>query len=161
MNIDQFWEIIEPGKHSDKPEAILKIELEKLTPEEIESFQQHFDAFFDKAYQWDLWGAAYMIGGGCSDDGFIDFRYALISKGRHIFESALNNPDSLAELGKDLDIDNELFGYVAQEAYKNMTNNEIPRSRDTKIAREMGEHWDFEDEEENRKRIPHLTQLYW
>ena len=32
-------------------------------------------------YRWDMWAAAYLIGGGCSDDGFIDFRAGLIAQG--------------------------------------------------------------------------------
>ena len=161
MNINQFWHIIDTGKDSDKPEAILKTELEKLAPQDIELFQNHIDKLFDKAYLWDLWGAAYMIGGGCSDDGFMEFRYALISMGRDVFEKAISNPDSLAELGGDLEIDNELFGYVAQEVYKNKTGKEIPRRGGSSFEEYAGEEWDFEDEEENNKRIPNLAKLYW
>lgn len=32
-------------------------------------------------YRRDLWAAAYIIGGGCSDDSFIDFRAGLIAQG--------------------------------------------------------------------------------
>ena len=101
MNIDEFWQVIEKGKESDEPEEIISEELKKLSPEEIISYQEQFDSLFDKAYRWDLWGAAYLIGGGCSDDGFMDFRYGLISRGRKVYEDALNNPDSLASLGEE------------------------------------------------------------
>jgi len=74
-----------------------------------------------QAYRWDLWGAAYIIGGGCSDDGFIDFQYGLIAKGREIYESALANPDSLADLAIPGEIPNELFGYVADNVYEDLT----------------------------------------
>ena len=45
-----------------------------------------------------MWGAAYVIHGGCSDDGFEYFRRWLISRGRKAYEAALADPDSLAQL---------------------------------------------------------------
>jgi len=40
-----------------------------------------FRRYLNKAYTWDLWGAAYLINGGCSDDGFEYFRRWLVSRG--------------------------------------------------------------------------------
>jgi Protein of unknown function (DUF4240) len=57
---------------------------------------QHRQAFAD-SYDWGLWGAAYVIDGGCSDDGFDYFRAYLISRGRAVFEAAMADPDSLAD----------------------------------------------------------------
>ncbi|MGI5310766.1 DUF4240 domain-containing protein [Rheinheimera sp. WS51] len=161
MDINEFWEIIELGKDSEEPEDNLRINLEKLTPEEIVSFKIHFDYFFDRAYTWNLWGAAYIIGGGCSDDGFIDFRYGLISQGRVVYSNAIENPESLAELGEDLEIENELYGYVADEVYEEKTGKEISISAVADNEDSMGEEWDFDDEEENIKRFPKLMALYW
>ena len=161
MNIDDFWEIIAKGKDSEEPEIIIAGELKELSPEEIISYQQHFDSLFDNAYKWNLWGAAYLIGGGCSDDGFMDFRYALISRGKDIYEAALKNPDSLAALGEEVEIDNELFGYVAQEVYEKLTGKEIPNTKSESNDDSMGEEWDFDNEEENRKMLPELTRIFW
>jgi hypothetical protein len=44
-----------------------------------------------------LWGAAYLIHGGCGDDTFNDFRSSLISRGRRCFERVIADPDSLAD----------------------------------------------------------------
>lgn len=41
-------------------------------------------------------GAAYVINGGCSDDGFIDFRSWLIAQGKAVYDAALADPESLA-----------------------------------------------------------------
>jgi hypothetical protein len=41
------------------------------------------------------------MNGGCSDDGFDYFRGWLISQGRTVFEAALENPDSLADVVPD------------------------------------------------------------
>jgi hypothetical protein len=45
-----------------------------------------------------VWGAAYIIHGGCSDDAFWDFRAGLIALGRTRYESALARPDTLAAI---------------------------------------------------------------
>jgi hypothetical protein len=161
MDIEKFWEIIDAAKDSEVPEEIVSEELKKLPPDEIVSYQEHFDSLYDQAYRWDLWGAAYMIGGGCSDDGFMDFRYGLISKGREIYENTLKNPDSLSSLGQGIEIENESFGYVAQEIYEELTGDEIPRKEPSGPGEPIGEEWDFEDESENTNRIPELTKIHW
>lgn len=48
-------------------------------------------------YRWELWAAAYLIGGGRSDDSFIDFRAGLIAQGRDWYDKAAASPDSLAD----------------------------------------------------------------
>ena len=49
----------------------------------------------DRAYRQELWGAAYLINGGCSDDGFVYFLGWLIAQGRDVYQAALPDPDSL------------------------------------------------------------------
>jgi hypothetical protein len=53
--------------------------------------------YLNEAYTCDLWGAADVIHGGCSDDGFEYFRCWLVSRGRRVYEAALADPDSLAQ----------------------------------------------------------------
>ena len=128
MTREEFWKLVDQVKGTKKPEAALPKLLRKLTPAELVSYQQHFDTLTREAYRWDLWGAAYIIGGGCSDDGFIDFKYGLIARGRQIYESALANPDSLADFAFQGEISNELFGYAAQEVYEDLTGEDkMPR----------------------------------
>ena len=55
------------------------------------------DTMMDRAYSYKLWGAAYVINGGCGDDTFNDFRSSLISRGHSCFERATADPDSLAD----------------------------------------------------------------
>ena len=159
MTRDEFWAIIDKGKSSEEPELILEQELKQLSPASIVDFQEHFDTLFDQAYAWPLWGAAYIIGGGCSDDGFIDFRYGLISRGKEVYEKALKDPDSLANIGEE--IENESFGYVAAQVYENQTETELPYRPLPRIPDPPGDDWDFDDEEENRKRLPKLMDLFW
>jgi hypothetical protein len=96
-----FWNIVErvhtatPGDMDSKC-ALLKQELARLPKNDAADFARHFDEKMDRAFDWSLWGAAYVINGGCSDDTFSDFRASLISRGRKAYDLALANPDSLA-----------------------------------------------------------------
>ncbi len=96
MDVDRFWLLIE---QSDTPEE-LHARLTALNDEDLVLFETLYDARFAESYQWDLWGAAYIIHGGCGDDAFDDFRAYLISLGRRIYETALANADSLADVSQ-------------------------------------------------------------
>ena len=162
MTREQFWELVDQVKGTKKPEAAIAKLLRKLTPPELISYQEHFDTLARQAYRWDLWGAAYIIGGGCSDDGFIDFRYGLIARGREIYESALANADSLADVATAGEIPNELFGYAAEEVYEDITGeDEMPRpSPPRSPPKPLGEDWDFDDAGQNARRLPKLWAKY-
>jgi len=162
MTREQFWKLIDKVKRTRKPEVAITKLLRKLTPSEIVSYQKHFDTLTRQAYRWDLWGAAYIIGGGCSDDGFIDFQYGLIAQGREVYESALAIPDSLADLAIQGEIPNELFGYAADEVYEDLTGeDEMPRmSRPRRTPKPLGEEWDFDDPVQNALRLPKLSAKY-
>src|SRR5215467_7457478 len=102
MPADQFWQIIEraaPPNHDsdDLHMEALRAVLRELSLEEIISFEVAFRRYLNEAYTWELWGAAYVINSGCSDDGFEYFRRWLVSKGRDVYELALADPDSLAQ----------------------------------------------------------------
>jgi hypothetical protein len=94
MDETRFWVIIEAGgrKALTDPErqlAAVHKQLLKLSPEEIRAFHRLFDQKLAEAYTWDLWGAAYLINGGCSDDGFYYFRAWLISRGERCMRPPL------------------------------------------------------------------------
>jgi Protein of unknown function (DUF4240) len=100
MPADKFWRIIERAAQSahdpDAHAEALRTALHGLSLEEIISFEVAFRRYLNDAYTWDLWGASYVIHGGCSDDGFEYFRRWLVSRGRDVYEAALADPDSLA-----------------------------------------------------------------
>ena len=102
MDEDGFWKIVQSANDSsggdmDQKCDALRQQIAALSKDDALEFAQHFDAMMDRAYCWPLWGAAYVINGGCSDDTFADFRASLISRGRQAFERALPDPDSLAD----------------------------------------------------------------
>ncbi len=135
MDTDTFWKFIEAARRDDREEfcAVLKNELEKLPAPEIAGFAREFDRQMARSYTWDLWGAAYIINGGCSDDGFDYFRSWLISLGRQRFERALERPEALADfpevdlaLRQEDGVEFEEFAYVALHAHEEKTQSPVP-----------------------------------
>src|SRR5262249_3624297 len=102
MDIGRFWQIVDAARLRAGADTGARVEavragLSGLPATELESFQRHYDEQIRRSYHWDLWGAAFVMNGGCSDDGFRYFRDWLVSEGRATFEAALENPESLAD----------------------------------------------------------------
>jgi hypothetical protein len=98
-----FWRLIAEtrqaaGNDTGRQSELLKDRLTQLSPQAILEFARTRHRLDQRAYTWSLWGAAYVIEDGCSDDCFRDFRGYLISLGRGPYERALGNPDSLASV---------------------------------------------------------------
>jgi hypothetical protein len=153
MDEDRFWEIVDRASISGDPAESLREWLEDQSPREIAAFNRHFFAMLRKAYRYDIWGAAYLLLGGCSDDAFRDFRADLIGKGRVIFESVLKDPDSLAD-HPDVEGD-ETLPSVANEVYVEKTDKELPRAAGER-THPAGKSWDFRDTQEMSRRYPRL-----
>ena len=101
MNIEEFWKLIDKANEQSQGDMERKSELVRsavgsMSPEAAIAFSRHFDEAMSRAYTWGLWGAAYVMNGGCSDDTFSDFRASLVSRGEKVFEGAVAAPDSLA-----------------------------------------------------------------
>ena len=168
MDVTQFWNIVESSKAAsgashDNHVELLAEHLSALPPDEVISFQQIFDDLTDRAYSWDLWRAAYIIGGGCSDDGFIDFRSWLISMGRDTYTRALNDPESLADvdLGPDGEEDAffEDFAYVPARVYTARTGRSLEYPRAAHPSEPSGAEWE-EGTEDLARRFPRLSARY-
>jgi uncharacterized protein DUF4240 len=169
MDESEFWAIVESSKAAsdgtlDGRADSLAERLSTLSPDKVAAFDRRFTALTYKAYSWGLWGAAYVINGGCSDDGFTDFRSWLISMGRRIYDGALSDPESLAdvELGPEGEEEAsfEEFAYVAARVYEEQTGNELPR--DPKLIHPSdpsGEPWE-EDSDALAERYPRLSAKY-
>lgn len=160
MKQEEFWSLIE-GLDPEEAADELAVRLRQLPPSEIAGFQGHFHQMHQQAYIWLLWGAAYLIDGGCSDDGFIDFRNGIISRGKAFYERTLQDPDSLAgRLTDDDYIPNEDFGYVAGSVYKEKTGDDIPDQEASPHTNPAGEDWDFDDPELCAQKLPKLWARY-
>jgi hypothetical protein len=131
MTVADFWEIVDrvhmaSGGNMPRKCKLLEEELHKLSADEVESFDQHFSNYYYQAYTQDLWGAAFIICGGCSDDSFMDFRSTLVSMGRTVFEQAMADAESLAEQNIE---HYEGYQYPAVLVYKHKTGREMPRDK--------------------------------
>lgn len=139
MSSEMFWEIIDSTiEHEAIPQrqlSSLRSTLSNLTPDEIVAFEQAFTRKLWRAYTWDLWGAAHVAHGGASDDAFEYFRRWLVSKGRHVYDTVLRNPDDLADLieagtsgvtpGEDGVFEFEAIYYVALDVWGAKTGKDF------------------------------------
>ena len=101
MNHTQFWQIIDKAREKgdgweEMFEPLVKL-LQKLDMADIMLWHQIFTEYQRLSYKEKLWAAAYIINGGCSDDGFDYFRGWLTAQGKEVFMKALADPDSLAD----------------------------------------------------------------
>lgn len=149
MHSDKFWEIIDSvhtksAGNMDRKCELLKVQLSALDDSELLDFIDHFDAADAAAYTWSLWGAAYVMNGGCSDDAFSDFRATLISQGRNVYERAMYDPESLAEIVFDEDdICYEGFQYVKNEVAEEKLGA-LPEQKVSFPDEPAGSEWDEE-----------------
>jgi len=143
-----FWKLIEQAKAemtpalSNQPD-ILQKKLEALPPPKIVEFDRMFTKLINDAYRWDLWAAAYIIEGGCSDDGFRDFRAGLIALGRDVYYAALTDPNTLArQPTRGVDFSQEGMLYAAMQAYEAVTGETLPDHELPHPEEPVGQRWE-------------------
>ena len=172
MRTDDFWAVIDratadrPGSPGEVAKRAVA-ELAARDPEEIVAWGRHLDKVMAASGKEDLWAAAYLINGGCSEDGFDAFRGWLIANGRAVLARAVREPDSLADLpavraaamnGAVFEAE-EVLG-IAGEAYQQVTGSSRPDSDVPVTKPEPAQLWDFDDEEEMARRLPRLSGLF-
>jgi hypothetical protein len=161
-----FWGLVDQsraaaGGSTERASELLEAGLRRLPPEQIDAFQRMREELDRRAYTWELWGAAYVIEDGCSDDCFRDFRAYLISLGRGPYEAALANPDSLARVVQDAETgDWENADDVAPEAYEDATGEDIPAGDSDVSGPPRGEAWDDDQADELVRRYPALAARF-
>jgi hypothetical protein len=176
--VDQntLWKLIADARASvsdpsdgDAVAAAASALLADLPAAEIVACQQVLWDLLAESYRNPLWAAAYLINGGCSDDGFDYFRGWLLTQGRSTFESAVADPDSLASLpavvaaaesGEEFECEAALS--IAWDAHLTATGMKLPEDAFTIRYPELDPDWDFDfdDGEELAARLPRLAALY-
>jgi hypothetical protein len=167
MDEERFWKIVAKACRSDprsagKWDQRLQSALEKFKPAEIIEWNHIFDRLAARAYTVDLLAAAYHINGGASDDGFYYFRCWLIGMGRDVYEAAVAHPDSLSDaVEPGIDATAEIYA-AAHQAWMAVTGkpDTAPYPARNERAKMRGKDWDFEDDDEVRRRLPRLAALY-
>jgi hypothetical protein len=185
VDLDGFWAIVESararcgGDWTEVSDLVVE-SLAALPLGDIADFAQIHDGLEWQAYREDLWAACVLINGGFgSDDTFLYFRDWLLVQGRAVWEAALADPDSLAEVptaraitatGDDF-ADCEEFLYVASQAWERLTGDEdgledeldergFTPHRDEPVET-AGERIDFDDRARMYAVLPKLSALFY
>ena len=172
VDIGTFWNIIETGRASPDRTGLSRIPdrppghphraghpgVPRALREDTRSL-----------YRYDLWAAACLIGGGCSDDGFIDFRAWLIAQGHDWYQKAAASSDSLAGHPAVASAGHPRHGnplfyeeadYAASRAFQRVSSDERAfwdaleaRGPGDRLA-VVDEDFNFDDDQEMRRRLP-------
>jgi hypothetical protein len=176
MDLEQFWKLIDRAR-ADVDDAMDNAAvaaratdlLAGRRSDEIVTAQQILWDLMAESYRAPLWAAAYLINGGCSDDGFDYFRGWLIVQGRETFERVVANPDVLADLSAvraaaadQTGIDGEETLSIAWDAHIKATGEQLPADAFTIRFPVLDEDWDFDfdDDAEMARRLPRIAGLY-
>lgn len=102
-SLPQLWEVIERSRTAEMTvkggkRVFLKHfrrELRDLERATVRKMAKTLVTELAKATTWKMWGAGYIMNGGCSEDGFLYFRLWLMAQGREVFRAAVAKPESL------------------------------------------------------------------
>jgi Protein of unknown function (DUF4240) len=172
MRTDDFWAVIDratadrPGSPGEVAKRAIA-ELATRGPEEIVAWGRHLDKVMVASGKEDLWAAAYLINGGCSDEGFDNFRGWLIAHGRDVLARSVREPDSLAEMPavREAAMNGAFFEAaevltIASEAHEEATGTALPASESPATRPDPAMLWDFDNEEEMGRRLPRLSAMF-
>jgi hypothetical protein len=172
MRTDDFWAVIGRAT-ADRPASPAEVakraaaDLATRDPEEIVAWGRHLDKVMVASGTEDLWAAAYLINGGCSDEGFDAFRGWLVAHGREAVANSVRSPDSLADVpairsaaesGAVFEAGEVLS--IAGDAYAQATGSDMPAEDRPATRPDSGDLWDFDNEEEMQRRLPKLSALF-
>lgn len=131
MDKNTFWHIIDSVNSEVNGfdlEGVLRVTQEKLqkySPQEIAVWANFLRHYRDIADTSGVFAASCVLNDYMSDDGFLDFRAWLISRGKEVYLAALKDPDSLAGLEIPKSTRFESYGYVAYDAYREICTDDV------------------------------------
>lgn len=160
FSIDDCWAVVESVRVHAEDSMKLRRALRRVAKpwraDEALGFSLRMSELMNLAYTHELWGAAYVINGGSSDDGFLYFRAWLILRGRGVFEVALRDPDSLVDhVGETQDHEAEFLLYVPADIYFKVTGRPLPQvpPAESQFGSPRGQPW---AEDDLPRRYPRL-----
>jgi len=171
-----FWTLIadaraavdDPGDCCAVTESATTL-LAARPPADIVAAQQILWDLMALSYQNPLWAAAYLINGGCSDDGFDYFRGWLLTQGEEVYMAAVSSPDTLACLPAVLGAADSGIGVECEDAlgipwdaHQAATGMKLPEDAFTIRYPDLDPDWDFDfdDHAALAARLPLLAALY-
>jgi hypothetical protein len=154
MDETKFWNLIDTARKQggagvDKESAaeqdeILTDLLMALSPDDIIGFERLLLSKRAQANQWPLKGAAHLINRGSGEASFDNFRAWLIAQGRDVYEAALQNPDSLAQVATGKAEYPDILS-SARDAYLRKTGEDLPVPQAQPGAQPVGQPWQEAD----------------
>ena len=162
MDRAAFWAVIDEARSAgpgdvERAAALVDV-LARRGADEVREFAEIQARLMAESYSWPLWGAAYIINAGCSDDGFDYFRGWLLLRGRDTWESALRDPETLVRAEPPAGVaECEDVLYAAAVAHERVTGQadlEVPRLQPNEPT---GPRW---NEEDLQVRFPALWTRY-
>jgi hypothetical protein len=191
MDENAFWALIEQsGRERSTKKARLEWLDERLggfSVDDIIDFQKWLDICEYRSNVWDLWVAYHAVFPLGLEDGFLYFRWWLVSLGRETFERVMADPDTLIEAPEVLHLwklarrrksglwsneeypEFQLLAAVAWQPYMKHTGLEVRSLQDEAHARTgLGGDWyEMRDdrpspisEEEFARKFPRIMR-YW
>lgn len=123
--------------------SALEAALHARSADEVARFCRFFDRRMDDAYHWDLWGVAYLVNGGCSDDAFMDFRASLIALGESTWRAVVDDAEALMDLPRSEReaLFEEGFLYCGPRVHEALVGTE-PARRGSGAGDPAGEEWE-------------------
>ena len=152
VDIADFWRLVDDARAAGSCESQaqdLQSALRTRGLDETIGFSRLFDEALDALYTWDLWAVAYIVQGGCSDNGFEYFRAWVISQGQSAFDLALSDPAAFGMAidpqSNDEDRECEDLLYAAQTVHKELTGEYGPTRTSGHPSGPQGEPWEEGD----------------
>ena len=118
----EFWKIIEQAAENSDGDMevqydIMVENLSSRSDEDILTFNNIFDIYYNELHKHKLWAASYLINGDESEDVFDAFKGFIIVNGKDMVLGAMLEPDSLSEKLEEGLAEFEDVLYLAGDAY--------------------------------------------
>lgn len=175
MDRDAFWNIIDAvaltpvqqlpaDNHYAQFTDAIKASLQEFTPRQLEEFQDHLQIVVGDAYTSEMYGAHNLVNGGGSLDGFYYFRAWLVTQGKQVYDAALNDPDSLADVcaleGVVADYECEDVLMVARHLYNSKTGQDMSWRSDPGDLDQVMPGAEWTEDDDLRKLLPRLAAIH-